>query len=86
VVFVDAHVERVSAYPAGNTFVLSRPGGSTIPDFQDVSFMRKPQGFTLTELLAIIAVAALLMAILTTPSTCSMVFRHVLTIAAPASA
>ena len=32
-VFVDAHVERVSAYPAGNTFKLSWPGGSPIPDY-----------------------------------------------------
>jgi len=30
-VFVDAHVERVSAYPAGNTFILSWPGGTPIP-------------------------------------------------------
>jgi prepilin-type N-terminal cleavage/methylation domain-containing protein len=32
-VFVDAHVERVSAYPAGNSFKLSWPGGSPIPDY-----------------------------------------------------
>ena len=32
-VFVDAHVERVSAYPAGNTFTLSWPGGAPIPDW-----------------------------------------------------
>jgi len=32
-VFVDAHVERVSAYPAGNTFKLSWPGGSPIPEW-----------------------------------------------------
>jgi prepilin-type N-terminal cleavage/methylation domain-containing protein/prepilin-type processing-associated H-X9-DG protein len=32
-VFVDAHVERVSAYPVGNTFTLSWPGGSPIPDW-----------------------------------------------------
>jgi prepilin-type N-terminal cleavage/methylation domain-containing protein/prepilin-type processing-associated H-X9-DG protein len=32
-VFVDSHVERVSAYPAGNTFVLSWPGGAPIPDW-----------------------------------------------------
>jgi len=32
-VFVDDHVERVSAYPAGNTFILSWPGGSPIPDW-----------------------------------------------------
>ncbi len=32
-VFVDAHVERVSAYPVGNSFALSWPGGSPIPDF-----------------------------------------------------
>jgi len=31
--FVDLHVERVSAYPAGNTFVLSWPKGSPIPDW-----------------------------------------------------
>jgi prepilin-type N-terminal cleavage/methylation domain-containing protein/prepilin-type processing-associated H-X9-DG protein len=32
-VFVDAHVERVSAYPAGNTFTLSWPGGAPIPNW-----------------------------------------------------
>ena len=32
-VFIDAHVERVSAYPVGNTFILSWPGGSPIPDW-----------------------------------------------------
>ena len=32
-VFVDGHVEQVSAYPAGNTFVLSWPSGSPIPDW-----------------------------------------------------
>jgi hypothetical protein len=32
-VFVDAHVERVSAYPVGNSFVLSWPSGPPIPDF-----------------------------------------------------
>ncbi|MFH1883567.1 MAG: type II secretion system protein [Planctomycetota bacterium] len=32
-VFVDSHVERVSAYPAGNTFVLSWPSGPPIPDW-----------------------------------------------------
>ncbi len=32
-VFVDAHVERVSAYPAGNSFVLSWPGGNPIPEW-----------------------------------------------------
>ncbi len=32
-VFVDAHVERVSAYPAGNTFVLSWPSGAPIPNW-----------------------------------------------------
>ena len=32
-VFVDSHVERVSAYPVGNTFVLSWPGGAPIPNF-----------------------------------------------------
>jgi len=32
-VFVDAHVEQVSAYPAGNTFVLSWPSGAPIPDW-----------------------------------------------------
>jgi prepilin-type N-terminal cleavage/methylation domain-containing protein/prepilin-type processing-associated H-X9-DG protein len=30
-VFVDWHVERVSAYPPGNTFILSWPSGSPIP-------------------------------------------------------
>ena len=30
-VFVDSHVEDVSAYPAGNTFVLSWPCGPPIP-------------------------------------------------------
>lgn len=30
-VFVDAHVEEVSAYPAGNTFILSWPIGPPIP-------------------------------------------------------
>jgi len=32
-VFVDGHVEEVSAYPAGNTFALSWPGGTPIPDW-----------------------------------------------------
>jgi prepilin-type processing-associated H-X9-DG protein len=32
-VFVDSHVERVSAYPAGNTFILSWPCGPPIPDW-----------------------------------------------------
>jgi prepilin-type N-terminal cleavage/methylation domain-containing protein/prepilin-type processing-associated H-X9-DG protein len=32
-VFVDSHVERVSAYPAGNTFILSWPSGPPIPDW-----------------------------------------------------
>ena len=32
-VFVDAHVERVSAYPVGNTFALSWPGGPPIPNW-----------------------------------------------------
>ena len=32
-VFVDAHVDIVSAYPAGNTFILSWPSGSPIPDW-----------------------------------------------------
>jgi prepilin-type N-terminal cleavage/methylation domain-containing protein/prepilin-type processing-associated H-X9-DG protein len=32
-VFVDGHVERVSAYPVGNSFTLSWPGGSPIPDW-----------------------------------------------------
>jgi len=32
-VFVDGHVERVSAWPAGNTFVLSWPSGPPIPDW-----------------------------------------------------
>jgi len=31
-VFVDSHVEVVSPYPAGNTFVLSWPLGSPIPE------------------------------------------------------
>jgi prepilin-type N-terminal cleavage/methylation domain-containing protein/prepilin-type processing-associated H-X9-DG protein len=31
-VFVDSHVEVVSAYPAGNTFILSWPAGSPRPD------------------------------------------------------
>jgi len=30
-VFVDSHVEQVSAYPVGNTFVLSWPSGPPIP-------------------------------------------------------
>ena len=30
-VFVDGHVDEVSAYPAGNTFVLSWPAGGTPP-------------------------------------------------------
>jgi prepilin-type N-terminal cleavage/methylation domain-containing protein/prepilin-type processing-associated H-X9-DG protein len=32
-VFVDGHVERVSAYPAGNTFKMSWPGGAPIPEW-----------------------------------------------------
>jgi len=32
-VFVDSHVEQVSAYPPGNTFVLSWPCGPPIPDW-----------------------------------------------------
>ena len=32
-VFVDAHVEQVSAHPAGNTFVLSWPSGAPIPNW-----------------------------------------------------
>ena len=32
-VFVDGHVERVSARPVGNTFKLSWPGGSPIPSW-----------------------------------------------------
>ncbi len=32
-VFVDSHVERISAYPAGNSFILSWPGGAPIPDW-----------------------------------------------------
>ncbi|MFZ2147634.1 MAG: type II secretion system protein [Sedimentisphaerales bacterium] len=32
-VFVDSHVEQVSAYPAGNTFILSWPSGPPIPDW-----------------------------------------------------
>jgi prepilin-type N-terminal cleavage/methylation domain-containing protein len=31
--FIDSHVERVSAYPVGNTFVLSWPGGAPIPNW-----------------------------------------------------
>jgi prepilin-type N-terminal cleavage/methylation domain-containing protein/prepilin-type processing-associated H-X9-DG protein len=31
-VFVDGHVERVSAYPAGNSFALSWPSGKPIPE------------------------------------------------------
>ncbi len=31
-VFVDSHVQRVSAYPAGNTFILSWPSGPPIPE------------------------------------------------------
>ena len=30
-VFVDAHVERVSAYPVGNTFLLAWPSGKPVP-------------------------------------------------------
>jgi prepilin-type N-terminal cleavage/methylation domain-containing protein len=32
-VFVDGHVERVSAYPVGNSFALSWPSGYPIPEF-----------------------------------------------------
>jgi prepilin-type N-terminal cleavage/methylation domain-containing protein len=32
-VFVDAHVERVSAYPAGNTFKLAWPSGPPFPEW-----------------------------------------------------
>ncbi|HEC02577.1 MAG TPA: type II secretion system protein [Phycisphaerales bacterium] len=32
-VFIDGHVERVSAYPVGNTFALSWPSGSPLPDW-----------------------------------------------------
>ena len=32
-VFVDSHVEQVSAYPPGNTFVLSWPYGAPIPEW-----------------------------------------------------
>ena len=32
-VFVDGHVERVSAYPVGNSFALSWPSGLPIPEF-----------------------------------------------------
>ncbi len=32
-VFVDLHVEQVSPYPKGNTFVLSWPKGSPIPNW-----------------------------------------------------
>jgi len=31
-VFVDSHVEVVSAYPAGNTFILSWPCGAPRPE------------------------------------------------------
>jgi len=31
--FVDCHVDRVSAYPAGNTFKMSWPGGPPIPEW-----------------------------------------------------
>ena len=31
--FVDSHVERVSAYPIGNSFVLSWPSGKPIPEW-----------------------------------------------------
>ena len=31
-VFVDAHVEQVSAYPVGNSFILGWPGGAPIPE------------------------------------------------------
>jgi len=32
-VFVDSHVEQVSAYPVGNTFALSWPSGRPLPDW-----------------------------------------------------
>lgn len=32
-VFVDSHVEQVSAYPRPNTFILSWPSGRPIPDW-----------------------------------------------------
>jgi prepilin-type processing-associated H-X9-DG protein len=32
-VFIDAHVEQVSAYPVGNTFILSWPSGAPIPNW-----------------------------------------------------
>jgi len=32
-VFVDGHADRVSAYPPGNTFKMSWPGGSPIPEW-----------------------------------------------------
>jgi len=32
-VFIDGHTERVTAFPAGNTFALSWPGEKPIPDF-----------------------------------------------------
>lgn len=32
-VFVDCHTERVSAYPVGNTFKMSWPGGQPIPEW-----------------------------------------------------
>lgn len=31
-VFIDAHVEQVSAYPVGNTFKLAWPSGAPIPE------------------------------------------------------
>ncbi len=32
-VFVDSHVEQVTAYPVGNTFILSWPSGAPIPNW-----------------------------------------------------
>jgi len=32
-VFIDAHVEQVSAYPVGNTFLLAWPSGAPIPEW-----------------------------------------------------
>ena len=32
-VFVDGHVEQVTAYPAGNTFALSWPSGAPLPNW-----------------------------------------------------
>ena len=32
-VFIDGHVEQVSAYPVGNTFALSWPSGAPLPNW-----------------------------------------------------